>query len=100
MDFIAELSSLSPLEQMEKLKLISQDCRATQEAVLLDILSRNKNTEIGKKYGFSEIRSIKDFQEKITVSDWDDVWSYAQRMENGARDLLFDEIAGTGNSST
>ena len=35
--------------------------KALSEKMLLKIIRKNKNTEYGKKYGFSDIHSIEDF---------------------------------------
>ncbi|MEG1620251.1 MAG: GH3 auxin-responsive promoter family protein, partial [Eubacterium sp.] len=39
-----------------------------QQELLFKLLDDNKDTEYGKKYGFSEITSIKEFQEKLPIT--------------------------------
>ena len=43
-----------------------------QEKILYNLLAENKDTEYGKKYGFGEITSIQDFQEKVPVTEYKD----------------------------
>ena len=38
-----------------------------QQNLLFKILKDNQNTEFGKAHGFSEIRSIEDYQKKVAV---------------------------------
>ena len=52
----------------------------SNEELLMQILADNKDTEYGRKYGFSEIRSIRDFQEKVPFSTYDDYAPYIERM--------------------
>lgn len=59
-----------------------------QEKALLDFISRNKNTEYGKKYGFSKIRSIGDYRELVPVTDYPGISSYAERMARGEKNVL------------
>jgi hypothetical protein len=41
--------------------------KKVQERVLLRIVSRNKNTEYGKAYGFNNIHSVAEFQKKVLL---------------------------------
>lgn len=60
-----------------------------QERLLLDLLAENKDTEYGKKYGFGKIRSIRDYQERVPVTEYRDYEPYIERMaDDGERNLL------------
>ena len=58
------------------------------EKLLLNILKRNKNTELGKKLGFSDIKSIRDYQLKVPYSVYDDYADYIERMAKGGEQNL------------
>ncbi len=60
-----------------------------QQAVLLDIIGRSAQTEFGQAHGFASIRSVADYRRQVPVADWTAFESLAQRMEQGAPDLLF-----------
>lgn len=64
------------------------DPMKAQEALLLGYLSRNRDTEYGKKYHFSEARSIADYQMLVPMSDSESVFPYVERIVNGARNVL------------
>jgi hypothetical protein len=78
-----------------------------QVRVLTQILNASQETEIGKKYKFSAIRSVEDFQKQLPISEWSDVETYSERMADGEAELLFPGKAKqfvltsgtTGNSS-
>ncbi len=59
-----------------------------QEKLLLEHLKKNADTEYGRKYDFSSIHSVKDYQDKVPLSDYSDYADYVQRMIAGERDLI------------
>ncbi|MDP3730028.1 MAG: GH3 auxin-responsive promoter family protein [Candidatus Omnitrophota bacterium] len=71
-----------------------------QEKTLLRYLARNKNTEYGKKYHFSEVRSITDYQMLVPMSDSESIFPYVERIVNGERNVLTkDEVVFFGLTS-
>lgn len=57
--------------------------------LLMEILQDNKDTEFGRKYGFADIHTVEEFQEKVPVSMYDDYADAIYRMtEEGAEDLI------------
>ncbi|MDP2339594.1 MAG: GH3 auxin-responsive promoter family protein [Deltaproteobacteria bacterium] len=67
------------------------DPRGTQTRRLLDITTRNANTERGRALGFSSIHSLEDWRAKIPLCDWDDVSPFIERMVQGETNVLVDE---------
>ena len=59
-----------------------------QEKVLFEYLNRNKNTEYGRKYGLSGVKTIDDFRAKVPISDYMTVKSYVDRMAGGELNVL------------
>ena len=72
----------------DELEQITQEPMKTNEALLMEIIHDNANTEFGKKHGFSEIKTIKDYQEKVPVSIYDDYVDYILRMTEDGEDNL------------
>ncbi len=61
----------------------------SQEELLLRIVRDNEDTEYGRKYDFKDIHSIKDFQEKVPVTKYQDYAGYIRRMtEKGETGLI------------
>ncbi len=68
---------------------LTKDPMKHQEEFLMKLLQDNKDTEYGKKYGFADIKSIKEYQEKVPISKYDDYVEYIIRMtEHGEKDLI------------
>lgn len=96
-----DISKLTPAGQLnmknnkdgkpveEKFLKMIQNPIQVNEKLLLKILDDNKNTEYGKKYGFADIKSLKDFQEKVPISEFKDYEPYIKRMsENNEKNLI------------
>lgn len=64
------------------------DPAACQKALLTEYLSRNKDTDYGRKYRFSGIKTVADYQRTVPVSDCETVRPYIERMIKGERRVL------------
>lgn len=62
-----------------------------QEKLLIYLLKRASHTEYGKKHGFAEIQSIKEFQAKVPVVDYEDLRPYIDDIKQGKEDILWPE---------
>ena len=61
----------------------------TQEAILKMIMERNKDCELGKKYDFANIHSIKEYQDKVPISTFEDYAPLIDRMvENNESNII------------
>lgn len=66
-----------------------RDANRKSEELLLTLLRDNRDTEYGKKYRFSEIKSYEDFKKNVPLSTYDDYAPYIERMVNkGEKDLI------------
>ena len=61
---------------------------AVQRHELLSILSGNKETEYGRRYGFSGIESVEAFQSMVPMTTYEDYQGYIDRMIAGERGVL------------
>lgn len=80
----------------------TKDAMNINKNLLLKILDDNKDTEYGKKYGFSDIHSIEDYQKKVPVITYDNIAESLERMMKGEKNVLtayhfdhFNETSGT-----
>lgn len=56
--------------------------------LLMRMLDDNKDTEYGRKYGFADIKSVAEFQERIPLTTFDDYAGYVYRMTEGGESGL------------
>jgi hypothetical protein len=59
------------------------------EKTLLSIVKKNRNTEFGRKHHFEQIHSLSDYRKEVPVSDYEDYREAILRMQDGAKDVLF-----------
>jgi len=59
-----------------------------QERLLLEYLRVNRSTEYGKKYHFSEVKSIADYQRLVPMSDSESIFPYVERISSGVENVL------------
>lgn len=58
------------------------------ERLLKQILKRQKNTEFGKRHGFSAIENLEEFRRKVPLSTYSDYQEDVERMMNGEKNIL------------
>ena len=57
--------------------------------ILSNIISRNKDTEVGKKWNFDSIKTIEDYRNSVPLTDYEVYRPYIERMvEKGEENLL------------
>ncbi|MBQ8029357.1 MAG: GH3 auxin-responsive promoter family protein [Clostridia bacterium] len=67
----------------------TENAVATQEATLQKIMKKNQDCELGKKYDFANIHSIKEFQDKVPLSTFEDYLPLIDRMlENDEKNII------------
>jgi hypothetical protein len=59
-----------------------------QQRILLRTLARNADTDFGREHGFSSIRSIREFQQRVPLRDYDDYSPWIGKMASGGKNVL------------
>ena len=62
-----------------------------QERVLRGILRRNQSSAFGRRHGFSEIRTVRDYQSRVPLSDYNDYRAGVARIAKGETQVLTSE---------
>jgi len=76
-------------EARRRMERHSLDPMASNEALLMQLLQDNRNTEYGRKYGFGDIHSIREYQERVPYTTYDDYAPYIERMtRQGEKNLI------------
>lgn len=60
----------------------------SQETLLLDILRKNQSGVFGKAHGFKSIRSVRDYQRQVPISDYEDIRPFVDRVMAGEKEVL------------
>jgi hypothetical protein len=80
-------------KSLERLRATCAEADELQERLLIEWLHKNKDTEYGKKYRFSEIKNTDDFQRNVPVTDYSDYDAYISRIIGGENNILTAEPA-------
>jgi hypothetical protein len=61
----------------------------SQREVLQDLVTSAQYTEIGKKYNFSKLFSVKSFKKAVPIHEYGDIKPYIQRIMDGEQNVLW-----------
>ena len=76
-----------------------------QNELLLKLISKAKHTEIGKKYGFEQIKNYDAFANQVPITTYEDNQAFIERSRKGENNILwptpikwFAQSSGTTNA--
>ncbi len=88
--------------EVARFEAAAADPQAAQADHLLKIISRNAETEFGKRHNFSAIRSVEDYRKAVPINDYDSLEPYIRKAAAGSfniltveRPLMFAATSGT-----
>lgn len=92
------------IDQIENFVKHPQD---TQNGVLMSQLFRAEDTVYGKRYGFKDIASYRDFQEQVPIVNYEAFEPFIERARQGEKDIIwpgnirhFAKSSGTTNAKS
>lgn len=60
-----------------------------QQEIFFDLLKTAKKTDFGKKYGFSDIRTYRDFANQVPVHDYEQMKPYIEQTMRGQQNVIW-----------
>jgi hypothetical protein len=72
----------------KRFEAATKDPASTQRRILLDYIRRNRHTEYGMKYNFSDIRSVDDYRLLVPINDSETIFPYVEKIRSGGRNIL------------
>lgn len=72
-----------------KIKASAKNAISIQEKMLLDLITKAKNTTFGKEHHFDEINNYDDFKKHVPIRDYEGLKSYIDKIINGESDILW-----------
>jgi hypothetical protein len=76
-------------KRINQIELFKKHPHETQKETLYKLLAKASSTEWGRKYSYSTISSIKEYQSRLPVQDYEDIIPYVERLRRGETDLLW-----------
>lgn len=78
-----------------------------QREVLQDLVTHAQHSEIGRKYGFDKLFTIRAYKQAVPIHEYEDLKPYIERLMQGERNLLwntpvnwFAKSSGTTNEKS
>ena len=72
-------------------KKATHNVKPTQENILLNLLAKNAETAFGQKHSFKKIKSVDDFQRKVSIQTYEDIQPYINDIADGTSNVLTTE---------
>jgi hypothetical protein len=76
-------------KRLEQINLFKKFPEETQQEVLYQLLTKSANTEWGRRYDYSSISSVRDFQGRVPLQSYEDLIPYVERLRKGEANLLW-----------
>ncbi|ALM21308.1 hypothetical protein AAT17_08745 [Nonlabens sp. MIC269] len=76
-------------KRIHDMELFIKHPQELQDNVLQDLIYFARNTEYGKKYGFKDIKSYKDFAAIMPVVEYSDVQADIERCKSGENNIFW-----------
>lgn len=93
--------------RLNQIKEYTSQPSEIQKEQLLKLINTAKDTEFGKKYNYKSITNIRDFQQIVPISSYDDLKPWIERMIDGEKNILwpkevkwFAKSSGTTNDKS
>ena len=94
-------------KRIHQMELFLKYPHEVQNELLLKLVHKAKNTEIGKKYGFKDIRSYNDFAQQVPITNYEASHEMIERARRGESNIfwpspvkLFAQSSGTTNAKS
>jgi hypothetical protein len=88
-NYLKKLHDLSAKERIDFFTDICLDSEKVQSELLLDIIHKNLNTRVAKRYNFSQIDSYKSFIKNVPITNWEDYKDDVEDMKDAKEEILF-----------
>ncbi|MEZ5198454.1 MAG: GH3 auxin-responsive promoter family protein [Bacteroidales bacterium] len=76
-------------KRFHQIELFMKYPHEVQDEWFKRLISNARDTEWGKKYDYKSIRSQRDFQARVPISDYESLTPYIERLRSGEQNLLW-----------
>jgi hypothetical protein len=94
-------------KRIHQIELFMKYPHEVQSEVLFNLLEVAEDTEIGRQYGFQEMKSYEDFKDRVPVQSYEDISQLIERSRKGEDNIFwpspikwFAKSSGTTNAKS
>ncbi len=89
MKFINSLFSWLIKKRLHQIDLFMRYPVEVQHDLFKSLIQSGADTEFGKKFGYSGITTVKEFQERVPVHSYEDLQPYIEQVRSGKQQVLW-----------
>jgi hypothetical protein len=89
MAIIPSLINWLNIKRVNQIELFRKYPVETQHETLFSLLGKAASTEWGKKFGFSSIKSVNEYQSRLPVQTYEEIIPFVERLRKGEVNLLW-----------
>ncbi|MEE4198535.1 MAG: GH3 auxin-responsive promoter family protein [Bacteroidales bacterium] len=89
MQFINSLVTWLNFKRLYQIDLFKKFPFDVQRETLIKLVDKAKNTAFGQQYDFKSIKTIKEFQQRVPIQDYDGLKPYIERLLRGEQNVLW-----------
>lgn len=78
-------------KHVQKAEDFKKNAEKNQEDLLLSLVKTAQKTLFGREHDFENIHSVKEFQDRVPVADYEDLKPYIERVKKGQSNILWTE---------
>ncbi|MBP1166213.1 hypothetical protein JOE44_003097 [Chryseobacterium sp. PvR013] len=78
-------------KHVQKAEDFKKNAEKNQEDLLISLVNTAQKTLFGREHDFENIHSVKEFQDRVPVADYEDLKSYIERVKKGQSNILWTE---------
>ena len=104
---IHKIASWFLSRRMERIRQEVSNPDGCQEKVFSHLLTKAKDTEFGRKYGFGDDISVSTYKQRVPVSSYEDIYPFIERAIKGEANIFwpgkvewFSKSSGTTNDKS
>ncbi len=79
-------------KHVQKAEDFKKNAEKNQEDLLISLVNTAQKTLFGREHDFENIHSVKEFQERVPVADYEDLKPYIERVKRGQANILWTDI--------
>ncbi len=105
MTLINDVLSFFMKRRIERINFFRDNPIETQEQVFKDLIWKSRNTEWGRKYDYKSITNLREYQNRVPISNYEELYPYIERVLKGEKNILwptdikwFSKSSGTTNA--
>ncbi len=76
-------------KHVQKAEEFKKNSEKNQEELLLSLVNTAQKTLFGREHDFENIKTVKDFQDRVKVSDYEDLKPYIEKVKRGQANILW-----------